>query len=264
MKETRRLDIKKKVFTKRDILNIGHILLSEYQSAQKAEHYSSIAFQLICDDGTSYESESIELFEDGNIIDLKRTRTLEMHFRDSELDRRIYISVAHGEKYGNYLIVTGKDINWVNGLFTRLQETINSVKPQENWILKHKTLILHVSALGIGTILYSAFWFVLHRHIKPIENPPEILKAMRIFFKTYPLFSYLFDWFMNWAAGIPLALCFRIWLLNLWPDIEFDFGPEHMKIEKTRRLRISIIFFVAVVPIVLAIGHDIVKALLRK
>jgi hypothetical protein len=265
MKETRRLYIKKKVFTKSDILNIGQILLSEYQSAQKAKNRSSITFQLNCVDGTSYESESTELFDNGSIIDLKRTGSLEMSFHDYELDRYIIISVTPGGgEYGNHLIVRGDDRNWVDGVFTRSKEIVDSVKPQENWILKYKTLILHVSALGIGIIIYSVFNFVLDGLIEPIEIPSETVKAIQTFFKTYPLFLYLLVWFLKWCMGISLAPYLRGWLLNLWPEIEFDFGPEHMKVEKERRLRILIVFSTVVIPIVLAIGYDIVKSLLMK
>ena len=67
-----------------------------------------------------------------------------------------------------------------------------------------------------------------------------------------------------WLMGIPWAPYIRNWLLNLWPVIEFDFGPEHMKVEKLRRLRISIVFSTAIIPIVIAIGYDLLKYFLTK
>lgn len=264
MRETRHLDIKKKIFTKSNILNIGRVFLNEYQSAQQAGNHSSVTFKINCTDGTSYESESIGLFEEGNVIDLKRTSSLEITFYDYKLDRYINISIIHGGEYNNHLIIRGDEQNWVNGVFIRLKEIIVSIKPQDNCIIKHKTLILHIIALGIGTIIYSALWFILYRHLEPIKNPSETVKAIRIFLKTNPLFSYLLDWFLRWFMGIPWASEARRWLLNLWPEIEFDFGPEHLKVEKLRRLRISIVFSIAIIPIILAIVYDIAKNFLIK
>jgi len=64
--------------------------------------------------------------------------------------------------------------------------------------------------------------------------------------------------------GIPWASEVRRWLLNLWPEIELDFGPEHLKVEKLRRLRISIVFSIAIIPIILTIVYDIAKSFLIK
>lgn len=259
MKETRQIVIKKKIFTKSDILNIGQILLNEYNSAQKKEHHSSVAFKLNCSDGTSYESESYELFENGSIIDIKKINSLEMSFSNYKLESYINFSITHGNEYGNHLIVRGNDRNWVDGLFTRLKEIINSVKPQNHWILKYKTLILHLIALGVGVIIYSILNFLLYRHIQPIKNPSDTVQAIRTFFITNPFFVYLIDWFLRWFMGIPWAISIRSWLLNLWPVIEFDFGPEHMKVEKNRRFRIALIFSSVVIPIFLSILYDIFK-----
>lgn len=265
MKETRRLDINKKIFTKTDILNIGKLFLREYTSTKEAENHSSISFQVNCFDGTSYESESIELFDDGGILDLKRINSLEISFQNYTLDRYMNISLVHGGSFNRHnLLVRGNDQDWVNGIFTRLKEIIDSIKPQDNWIIKHKTLILHIIALGVGTILYSVLWLILYQHIEPIKNPSERVKTIRSFFKTYPFLPYLIMWFGIWLMGIGWAILIRRWLLNLWPDIEFDFGPEHMKVEKLRRLRISIVFSTAIIPIVLAIGYDLLKYFLTK
>ena len=264
MKETRRIDIKNKVFTKSDILNIGKVILDEYSSAQDAQNHSSITYKIDCIDGTSYESETMGLFDEGGIIDLKKTRAIEIYFHNYTLDRYINISVVHGGGYRDNLIVSGDDQNWVNGIFTRLKEIVDSIRPQDNWLIKHKSFVLHITALGIGTVIYTVLWFILYRHIEPIKNPSETIKSIRAFFTAFPFLSYLLDWLLNWLMGIPWAPYIRSWLLSLWPEIEFDFGPEHMKVEKLRRLRISIVFSVAVIPIILAIGYDLLKSLLVK
>ncbi len=263
MKETRRLEIKKKIFAKVDILNIGRLFLHEYESARETKNGSSITFEISCVDGTSYESESIELFDEGGIIDLKRINSFEMTFYHYTLDRRMNISAVHGG-YRDYLLVRGCDQNWVNGIFTKLKEIIDSIRPQDNWIIRYRTLVLHIIALGVGRIFYSLLWLILYQHIEPSENPSETVKTIRSFFTTYPYLVYLINWFLIWVMGIPWAYMIRSWLLDLWPGIEFDFGPEHMKVEKLRRLRISMVCTVGIIPIVLAIGYDLLKYFLAK
>ena len=259
MNETRRFDIRQKIFTKIDFLNIGKLFLSEYSSAQKNENHASIAFRVSCADGTSYESETIELFDDGGILDLKRINTLEITFHNYTLESYMNISVVRGGGYSDVLIIRGKDQNWVNGIFTRLKEIIDSLKPQDNFIIRHKTALLHIIAFGTGILIFSILWLIWYRHIEPVKNPSETVKTIRSFFKTHPYFEKSIELFLFWFLGIPWAPYIRSWLLTLWPSIEFDFGPEHLKIEKLRRVRIALVFSIAIIPIVLLIGHDLVK-----
>ena len=160
--------------------------------------------------------------------------------------------------------VKGDDHNWVNGIFVQLQEIIESVKPQDNWLLRHKSVLLHTIALGVGAALYQILRFLTYQLVPPMENPSETVKAMRQFFVTYPFFMFLLDWLLKWGLGITWAFPLREWLLCLWPSIEFDFGPEHMKVEKQRRLRAWVVLSSAVLPIVLTLLYDIVTALFSK
>lgn len=259
MEETRRYNIEKRVFKKSDIKLIGKIFLDEYEKVQYEEkYYSSITFRLDCDDNTSYESKDMGLFDDGNIIDIKRTRTVEITFQDYKLSRYINISIIHGQSYRNTLIVNGKDQDWVNGIFIRIKEIIDSTTPQEKWIIRHKTFLLHLSALGVGIIMHTILWILIYQHIEPTKDPSDN------FFVTYPLSKYVFNLLIIWGTGLFGAFYLRNWLLSLWPIIEFDFGPEHLKIENSRRKRISVFIIIAVIPIVLTVGYDLVKSILMK
>lgn len=262
MEETRRFNIEKKIFKKSDIKNIGKVFLEEYKNAQEKEHNSSITFRLDCIDNTSYESENIGLLDDGNIIDIKRTRTIEITYHNYELRRYMNISLIHGNSYENTLIVRGQDQNWVNGIFTKIKEIIDSIQPQDNWILKHKTLLLHLNALGIGIIFFAIFNLLILQYIEPIENPSGNVLQLRTFFETYPLFIYLVGGFLKWMVGMSWAPEIRSWVLSLWPLIEFDFGPDHLKIEKMRRLRMSIFLSTAIIPLSVSIVSNIINKLL--
>jgi len=260
LKETRRFYIKQKIFKKTDFLNIGKIFHKEYNLAQKDNNNSSISFRVDCIDGTSYESESLELFDDGSILDQKKAKFIEISFHNYTLDQYMNISVVHGGGYGDNLIIRGVDSTWVNGIFTRLKEIIDCLKPQDNFLIRHKTALLHIIALSIGKIFFLLISLALdYVHIEPIKNPSEILQKIRLFFATYPYFINLIEWFCSWLMGIGSAYAIRTWLLKLWPDIEFDLGPEHLKIEKLRRMRIAIVFSIGIIPFCISIIYDLVK-----
>lgn len=264
MKETRRYNIEKRIFIKSDIINIGKVFLKEYEFSKENETNSSISFRLDCIDNTSYESEDIGLFDEENIIDIKRTKNIEISYHDYKLNRFMNLTLVHGKYNNSILIVNGDDQNWVNGIFTKIKELIDSTKPQDNWIIKHKTFLLHLNALGIGIILYAILNILIYQHIEPIKNPSETVLNFRAFFTTYPILLYAFGLLSRWVIGMPVALYLRDGLLSLWPEIEFDFGPEHLKIEKIRRLRISVFIITAVIPIILSVGYELFKSLFMK
>lgn len=263
MKETRKFEIKNKIFTKKDILNIGEIFLNEYKSAQKAGDHSSIMFKINCVDDTSYESESINLFDNGGILDTKKIDLLEITFHNYMAEKYINISVVSGGYYRNNLLVRGDDENWVRGIFTKLKEIIDSIKPQDNFIIRHKTAVLHVIAFGVGIFLRFLLLSILDINSGYTKYPSETVKIIASFLVAHSYLMFPLDWFTSWVMGISWAPLIRSWLLNFWPSIEFDFGPEHLKVEKLRRIRITMVFSIVIIPIVLEIAYDLVKYFLK-
>lgn len=264
MKERRLIKIENKIFEKKDIINLANKFYSEYNKSQKRKQRSSVNYTISCDDNTTYESEALDLFEDGNIIDLKRAISIEMSFYHYDLDRRMNISLVHGMGFRDNVIIQGCDKNWVSSVFTELDEIIKSVKPQKNLLLEHKTFLLNLLSLGIGVSIYSVLHFLTNRYTEPIKNPSENMKAIAAFLNSNSVFRLLFNWLLLWLMGIILATSIRAWLLNSWPSIEFDFGPEHMKIEKQRRVRIAVVLSMAIIPTAIAIIYDSIKYFLFK
>lgn len=263
MKETRRQNIKNKIFVKNNILNIGNIFFQEHEKAKKEGNRSTIIFRLNCVDNTSYESESLSLFEDGNILDIKKASSIEMHFMNYELNSSLDFSIVNGGGYSDFIFVSGEDQNWVNGLFTRLKETIDSVKPQDNWFLRHKTLLRHLAALGIGTIVYLMLYFMfilISSTDHPITTENSFLIAILLFFNKHTFIQYLYNRIIGpWFVGYFWAPFLLDWLFELWPSIEFDFGPEHLKYEKMRRNRLYLFFIAVILPIIIAVSYDLAK-----
>lgn len=228
MVETREKTIKDKVFTKTDIRNIWGIFNSQPREP-KTSYFSdpSLEVQIICRDETRYESENDELFSDGDIIDLKRVESISIKYRNFKEDKKITIDLMHGNRtyYNNKLTVKGKDKDWVAGVFSRFETLLSSVKPQQHWFLSYKSLFLLVGTVFFVIALLSFFTF--------IEKTSQ-----------YIIFAVLFTF-----PGLALFSLFIDWVIQLWPSVEFDFGPEHQKVEKNRRIRLGTFFTIAILPL---------------
>jgi hypothetical protein len=260
-KEKRRLIISWRVFTKIDIRRLAQFLFNEYQVANKKKHHSSIIFRLNCQEGISYESDSVRILDDGGPIDLKKTESIQMTFYDYEFERNIDISLKEGD-YAGELSIRGTDKNWVQGNFTTLVEIINSIKPQDNVILKYKKYFFHIIAFGVGSLILLLLNLLILRHIpsEPIQISSKTLFAFIEFIQRNTWLAYLIVAFLIWGEGIiTFAYPIYKWLLDLWPNIEFDFGPEHLNNQKKRRKRIWFVTTLVIIPIVLNIITNIIK-----
>jgi len=147
--------------------------------------------------------------------------------------RYIELSLKHGDRlFSNRVTVKGDDSNWVNGTFTKVKEIIDATRPQENWLLRHRGL-----TYLLGT---AAIWYTLSFLGQRLYEPKPGVQRVAI---------------LSWCGFIALALGFELkrWLLDLWPSIEFDFGPEHTRMEKARRGRIVAFLIILGLPMVVNI-----------
>lgn len=150
------------------------------------------------------------------------------------------------------LTISGTDSDWVTARFTQIKELIDTVKIQESWFIDNIKLITHVAAICFGHIALSIATPILELFITPIENPSESLQITRVFFSNNPLMKGLLYLLLIWISGMSFSLIFRDWLLKLWPKIEFDFGPEHLKIIKLRRIRIYQACTIVIIPVLIS------------
>jgi len=268
LKETRKLHIKDKVFNIDDLKKIALIFEEQASLARQNGERSSIEYELHFSDDTTVESEALDILED-DILFSKRPISVQFSYHNYSLNRRISLSLNHGDSsYGNTIIVSGQEREWVNAIFARLTEILKGVTPQESWIKRHPTLLLNVIALGIGTfgcfLIDTIFKFTfanvdLGRHITPPKEG-TFLHFLTIVIKSNTLIFYILGWIWRWCLGFFWgAYKVRRWFLNLWPSIELDIGPEHFKIEKQKRKKLYAVAVLVIFPIVTALLYDIIK-----
>lgn len=246
---TRNRTIQNKVFSKDNVKNLWAKIKSEYDGSQSS--HKSLEIQINCSDGVSYSSESDDLIQDGDVIDNKKCSQISIDYHDYSQNRRISLSLSHGEKHGNSLLVKG-DKNWTAGTFDTLNEVIESTKPQDHWLVKHKTLFLLVVAIALGYYFSRLIDFLPTSN----EESSASVVGIRDFLHKNPIILNLVKILLFWLSGIIPAMWLRDWTLKLWPHVEFDFGPEHKKVEKNRRQRLGLVFSIIILPLLLSFIYD--------
>jgi hypothetical protein len=264
MRQTKRHQIRNRIFSLSDLKRIASVFDKEVKSATKSSHHFSVEYSLYFADDSSVEGDSSNVLED-SYSEIKRPVKVEFRFSDYDLDRKATFSVTHGDsKYGNEFVVSSKDITWLNDIYTKLLDLVNGTKPQSSWILKHSTLVYHLVAIGVGAfgmlVIDLVISFIMPSDISIGNDARDKVKAIAEFVSQFEVIFYILGWAWRWLAGWAWgAGSLTRWLLSSWPIIDLDFGAEHLKLEKQRRKRLYLFLPVIIVPIILSIMQDIIK-----
>lgn len=238
MRETREKKIDNKIFTKKDIINIWKSI-EDLKKKNDNDKETKISMQIRCDDDTRYESTSDEFLQEGEIFDIKKVESIDFDYcywtgGDSD---RITISIKQGICGHCNFLVSGGNKNWVAGSFSKIESIINSLNPQKNIIDKYYTSLNIILIVFFDYIFLSIFIFLFHNHLQKITN-------LEFLFYIIPIITIFSAMLSSWPINR---------LLKLWPVIEFDFGPEHMKVEKQRRKKVWNLLTIVIIPLILGI-----------
>jgi hypothetical protein len=240
MRETRSIDVRKKVFSKDDLRHIWSLLNS--QKMPERLYLPPLTVQIKCADGIRYESDNGDFLNDGNIVDLKKIKTIDFEYRNLEDDRKISVSLTHGDSsYSNDVTIAGGDADWVAGTFNKFQDILAAVRPQEHWFFKNRGWFFCIEVLAFGWSLFILAHFTIGSRNSVTEfivsNPANAVGNALVF---------------GVFGAIPASLLQTL-LLPLWPNVEFFFGPEHFQFESLRRKRLAFFLTVVVLPSLLSL-----------
>lgn len=265
-RETRNCKISKKVFTKEDLLKLARVLLNE-ASTETDPNYYELTFQTSFADESSYESSSVELLSEGE-IDEKKATIITMNYRNWRAHRRINITIANGGEYNsvflsNHISVSGEDELWVKGAMAKFREILKSIKPQDNWLLKHQKLSKNVLSFLIGLLMQSVFEIIFNPLLNRafgtnpnwVKNPALHRVADMYGFRLGFAISLIL---LIWLSGLGLGNMLLRWLVQLWSNIEFSFGPDHMNRKAQIRKRLLAIFSLVIIPIIVAMFANVI------
>lgn len=236
MKETRTINIGRKIFKKEDLKSISKIFRNEYQNSYESGNNTDLKFTYRCIDNITIQNESVKVFDEHGLLDMKKTSNVDFTFYDYTDDKYINLNVTHGDYGSNEIKISGDGETWTRHISNLFEDELEAIKPQSNFF-KHQYIIGAVlSCITAGTICFYITKITGIPLFKKNETPSEAGWIVSSFY------------LMGSVIVIPLFT----WLIKLWPAIEFDFGPEHMKYEKQKKIRLWIVLSVVIIPIILS------------
>lgn len=203
--------------------------------------YSSepeIAFEIAVKDDIEYSSNSMEVFENGGVLDSKVIEGFTFRFYYLH-KASIYININNPEYSSVHIIrVEGDDSTWVNGTFSKLSDVADSWERQNT---VYKTFRWPISIiLGILGGFFLGWLFTL-----PISQPLGNLNTSALKAAVFiPIFTIGF---------MVIMLLFENYINKLWPEIEIVPELEHeRKLDKSRS-RLKYIVSVIVIPFIISV-----------
>jgi hypothetical protein len=246
------MKISNKIFSKQDIRNIVNYILQECNNANVAGDRPKISFSIAFDDNTSIQSDTIDIFNDGQDIDLKTAYSITIDLWCYENDKRVTCNIYRGNQHSvlySKVEVSGNELNWVNGIFLRLDEIFKAVKPQENIIKKYNTLINIVYLVSLGYFTYTITSIIFNNVFKMLGiKTVQITLSNVVIFIAIMCIVLFIDWIISSIYNKMLIL-----LEDLWKEIEFDFGPEHMNLDKVKRKYLITFVTIVALPFLISI-----------
>lgn len=256
--ENRQTVIRRKVLTLESVRAVARVLLAEYEGlAEDEKPKAQLTFTIRCDDGSSYQSEGIELLADDSVITQKRITNVTLSYFHYPTKSRVEVALRHGSIEGT-ITVTGSNRKWVAGMQDALSGLFQSFRPQNNPFEKYSKWIGFAAAMGIGSIL--VFLISLLSFEPPKEEDRQKYLWLTDALVAFPFLKYVIKYSLTWFVGMPWTSSLENRFSNLWPSIELQIGPEHLQTEKLRRNLLIQFSVLAVVPLLLAVIYDIAKA----
>lgn len=237
IREKRRLSFNFKRITPKIIRSLSSVLEQEVNDVSgKNEYYKLYSIDT---QKSSYESQSTMIFDENQIIENQMVKKINMRFYTLDYSKNIEIQIVHSinnENLENFIMVSGDEATWVNGILGRLTEILNNAENQSKFN----------SQYGGWSVFLLCFLFVI---------------------EYFRLFS--FDKLNDTLAiflmlGIPLAMiigAFNLhsYLEKVWPSIELQTGPNYLHFASQKRNKIQWLMATIIIPLFLAVLYDIIK-----
>jgi hypothetical protein len=244
IREKRRVDFKNKIITSNVIRNIGKIIMNEVENLNE-EEWKSLYLNFSLDSiDRSFESQSIIIFAENGLLEQHTIRKVSMKFQTLSNSKHIEVQFNHSQPENNlenFILVSGDDVIWVNGVLSTIQEKVNNAETQSKlgWLKTVSVLLI----IGLN-ILY---FFLFFKYFIVVNS--ELLLILMV-------------------VGIPILSLYLMSYINIqidkiWPSLELQTGAEHMKIAKKKRQTLWLLFSSLGIPIIMYLIDLLLKELIE-
>ncbi|MGA2506181.1 MAG: hypothetical protein ABSF80_01725 [Chitinispirillaceae bacterium] len=260
------VNIEEKIFSKADIIRLANIFKNIYDSTQSKHKKYDIT--LGCTGNETHQFSDTSSLD--SLLDLKRILSISYNFHVYDENMDITLQLNHGESSGfwyNTLSVSASQDDWVTLKHEAIMAAINAVHPQSTWFRKYEWLIFNISSINVGWLCVSLLikWMKFINYQSSTDKPSGLFSSSICYLYTHSHLAMIGIYLMIfWTFGTIIMLLLwwgflRQRYFDLWPSVEFDFGPEHLRKEKITRKVIGAIIALFGIPIILQILFKVVK-----
>jgi len=253
----------RQILVRDKVVSISNIqAIAKFMAEEAARHSESererVELRLVarCDDGSSFQSEGVEIFDDDSRVWQRRVVQVSAAYSHYPTKARMEVSLRHGDADAT-ITVSGIDRIWVAGTLESLARLIESFPRQENLYTRYHKSVEFIIAMGIGSIV--AFVIGLFPSDPPSAESLERTAWLREAFTQHPVVQYLVRYSLVWLMGWPWTWVATGKLKRLWPSIELQLGPDHLLEEKQRRKAWGAVLVLGVLPLSLSLLYDLMK-----
>jgi hypothetical protein len=237
MYEKREYSIKSKIVKPGDIRRFAKVIdetCEEFiKNRRKKDLHYDIVFGVETTDGVSYSSDIMDIFNPDGVLDSKTIKRVSMHFRSYEPQAEAFIRIHDSRYYGDsYIVVEGYDSTWVNGIFSRLLDSLNSCRNQAFIGTKLKWPMSALSSVLMGLALVGIINIILNFTLGGEKQLPYWLSLFLVGFMGF--ISGIFDKF--------------------WPDVEIISGNRQSKASSG----VKGLLYIIILPLIIAIIANLI------
>jgi|GEM_PF-2948287 len=248
--------LKSLIIDEASIFKIIDFFFSLKPSDEERSNYLNI--QIIDTDGIEYSFTQDD--SDGNVKNLlaaNKVSHISFRFRDYDSNNHcsLELTASNSSSYRNNTIKVEGEPDWSVARFNNLKEIIKSFKPQNNFFAEHSTAFFHILSLSFG-------WFALKLlSLIPVvpEEPREgsFTAIVVSLTEQYALVEIAILGLLSWMLGAWIVIMFwmelKNWISQIWPSIEFDFGPAHLRAPKKIRKALVTLVSMVVIPVLFSL-----------
>jgi hypothetical protein len=239
MIETRRSPIHTKRLGASDLRKIASILNAEFEELSNS-HKSLVEnkkaflwqmpeceFRITTKGGVEYQADLPAMLK-GDLLETKvvwrAIFRLSYSFRHFDID--VDIADSEHSDYPSSIEIRGEDSTWVNGMFGKLTDAVNSLENQSS-LRRYRWLLSAILALLCS---YTLSWLLS----LPLEND---VRTRAIVFSMIASLAFISTLFL-----------LENYFLKLWPDVEIIPHQPHERKLDIRRRRLKWVFTAIIIP----------------
>lgn len=258
--ETRSIHISKKLVTIENLNALVDVILNSVERDNGNIEEWDISYRADCD-GATFESATRDLFDsEKSILTKKNAKNISLVASNYRNRSKIEVEISHGNSsYGNIVVIRGKDPHWVNGTLAAFEETLNSFSPQNDFVATHHSLINVIASVSIGTALLYLLVYLFAPDSASVATSEDSKNKLVLLVESIPLALYIIKYLLAYFIGMIPAHSLTTKLETLWPSVELQIGPEHSMIERQRRIWLSNLVILGILPILTSIIYDLFK-----